>query len=185
VNQIPYSLPSSFFWLPFFFGVHFHGQTKGTDLHHTVSMVGVTDPGISGAWLGWGSYLSEFICKYIHVHLQKKHTSEHPLPYLRSDLKSSANFGLDHTFKIFKKIKKYIPASGVYQGHSTCIFVPCSRFLHTCQLNPVRPYQLYRYSLSSINDTQGHKNFSFCEQTLHNGLIHYSSTHWLLKTLRR
>ena len=36
----------------FFFGVHFYVQTLGTYLHHTVSMVGVTDPGISGAWLG-------------------------------------------------------------------------------------------------------------------------------------
>jgi hypothetical protein len=32
--------------------VHFCMQNLGTDLHHTVSMVGVTDPGISGAWLG-------------------------------------------------------------------------------------------------------------------------------------
>jgi hypothetical protein len=41
-------------------------------------MVGVTDPGIFGA--GWGEVLilSEFICKYPHVYLQKKHTSEHP-----------------------------------------------------------------------------------------------------------
>jgi hypothetical protein len=35
-----------------FFGVHFYGQTPGIYLHHTVSMVGVTDPCISGAWLG-------------------------------------------------------------------------------------------------------------------------------------
>ena len=55
-NQIPYQTPSSFFRLRFFFGVHFYGQTPGTRLHHTVLLVRVTDPGISGAWLGWGSY---------------------------------------------------------------------------------------------------------------------------------
>jgi hypothetical protein len=41
-----------FFLIAVFFGVHFYGQTLGTYLHHTVSMVGVTDPGISGSWLG-------------------------------------------------------------------------------------------------------------------------------------
>jgi hypothetical protein len=70
----------------FFFGVHFYRQTPGTYLHHTILLVGVTDPGISGP--GWGKVLilSEFIWEYIHVHLQKKHTSEHPLPDLRPDL---------------------------------------------------------------------------------------------------
>jgi hypothetical protein len=51
-NQIPYRLPSSFFRLRFFLGLNFCGQTPGTDLHHTVLLVGVTDPGNSGAWLG-------------------------------------------------------------------------------------------------------------------------------------
>ena len=39
---------------------------------------------------GWGEVLilSVFISEYLHVHLQKKHTSEHPLPDLRPDLES-------------------------------------------------------------------------------------------------
>jgi hypothetical protein len=117
-NQIPYT-PSSFFWLRFFFGVYFYRQTPGTYLHHTVMLVGFTDPGISGAWLGWGSYLSEFIWEYLHVHLQKKHTSEHPLLDLRLDWESWPNFGLEQSFKIFKNHQKHITASGVSQGHST------------------------------------------------------------------
>jgi hypothetical protein len=51
-NQIPYRTTSSFFRLRFFFGLNFCGQTLGTCLHHTISMVGDTDPGISRAWLG-------------------------------------------------------------------------------------------------------------------------------------
>jgi hypothetical protein len=35
-------------------------------------MVGVTDPGISRAWLGEVLILSEFIWEYSSVHLQKK-----------------------------------------------------------------------------------------------------------------
>jgi hypothetical protein len=35
--------------------------------------------------------------------------------------------------------------------------------------------------LTSINHTQGHKNFSFCEQTLHKGLID-ASCNWLQST---
>jgi hypothetical protein len=35
---------------------------------------------------------------------KKKHTSEHPLPDLRPDLESKANFGLEQTFKILKNI---------------------------------------------------------------------------------
>ena len=50
---------------------------------------------------------------------KKKHTSEHPLPDLRPDLESQANFGLEQTFKIFKNLQKHIPASGVDQGHSS------------------------------------------------------------------
>jgi hypothetical protein len=71
---------------------------------------------------GWGEVLilSEFILEYPHVHLQKKHTSEHPLPDLRPDLQSEANFRLEQTFKIFKNLQKHIPASGVCEGHSTC-----------------------------------------------------------------
>jgi hypothetical protein len=45
--------------------------------------------------------------------------------------------------------------------------------------NDSNPLQLY--SLSSINHTQGHKNFSFCEQTLHEGLID-ASCNWLQST---
>ena len=44
-----------------------------------------------------------------------------PLPDLRPDLQSQANFGLEQTFKIFKNLKKHIPASGVYQGYSTIV----------------------------------------------------------------
>ena len=40
---------------------------------------------------------------------------------------------------------------------------------------------LWRYSLTSISDTIGHKNFSFCEQTLHKGLIDASCS-WLQST---
>ena len=38
------------FLIAVFFGVHFYQQTPGTCLHHTVLLVGVTDPGNSGAW---------------------------------------------------------------------------------------------------------------------------------------
>jgi hypothetical protein len=56
---------------------------------------------------GWGEVLilSEFIWKYMDVHLQKKHTSEHPLPDLRPYLKSQVNFGLEQTFKVFKTLE--------------------------------------------------------------------------------
>ena len=56
---------------------------------------------------GWGEVfiVSEFIYEYLHVHLQKKHTSEHPLPDLKLDLESQANFGLEQTFKIFKGLQ--------------------------------------------------------------------------------
>ena len=37
------------------------------------------------------------------------------------------------------------------------------------------------YSLTSINDTKGHKNISFCEQTLYKGLIDASCS-WLQST---
>jgi hypothetical protein len=47
------------------------------------------------------------------------HTSEHPLPDLRLDSESWANFGLEQTFNIFKNSSKHISASEVYQGHST------------------------------------------------------------------
>jgi hypothetical protein len=50
-NQIPYQTPSSFFRLRFFFGVHFCIQTPGTCLHHTVLLVGVTDPCNSGVFI--------------------------------------------------------------------------------------------------------------------------------------
>jgi hypothetical protein len=40
---------------------------------------------------------------------------------------------------------------------------------------------ILQYSLTSINDTIGHKNFSFCEQTLHKGLID-ASCNWLQST---
>jgi hypothetical protein len=50
-NQIPYRLPSSFFRLRFFFGVNFCMQTAGTCLHHTVLLVGVTDPCNSGVFI--------------------------------------------------------------------------------------------------------------------------------------
>jgi hypothetical protein len=48
-DQIPHRLPLSFFLIAAFFGVHFCMQIPGTYLHHTVSMVGVTDLGISRA----------------------------------------------------------------------------------------------------------------------------------------
>jgi hypothetical protein len=82
-------------------------------------MVGVTDPGISGAWLGEVLIFSEFMWKYLHVQHQKKHTSEHPLPYLRPDSESWKFFCLEQTFNIFKNIQKHISSSGVRQGHST------------------------------------------------------------------
>jgi hypothetical protein len=138
-NQIPYRTPSSF-WLRFFFGEHFYWQTPGTDLHHTVSMVGVTDPGISGAWLGWGSYLSEFISEYIDVHLQKKHTSEHPCQIWDWFWNSKSNFGLERTFKIFKNLQKQITASGVCQGHSTKFSM-----FYSAVLNLVPLFERYSY----------------------------------------
>ena len=39
-------------------------QTPGTCLHHTVLLVGVTDPGNSGAWVGWGSY-------FVQIYMEK------------------------------------------------------------------------------------------------------------------
>jgi hypothetical protein len=53
------------------------------------------------------------------VHLQKKHTSEHPLPDLRPYLESWTNLGLEQTFKIFKNLQNPISSSGVGQGHSS------------------------------------------------------------------
>jgi hypothetical protein len=44
------SLTVEFFSIAVFFGVHFYRQTPGTCLHHTVLLVGVTDPSNSGAW---------------------------------------------------------------------------------------------------------------------------------------
>ena len=41
--------------------------------------------------------------------------------------------------------------------------------------------QVQLYSLTSINDTIGHKNFSFCEHTMHKGLID-ASRDWLQST---
>jgi hypothetical protein len=54
VSEIKFPIPYRrvFFLLWLFLGVHFYGQTPDTYLHHTVFMVKVTDPGISGAWLG-------------------------------------------------------------------------------------------------------------------------------------
>ena len=49
---------------------------------------------------------------------KKKHTSEHPVPDLRPDLESWANFGLEQTFKFPKKSSNRISASGVDQGYS-------------------------------------------------------------------
>jgi hypothetical protein len=48
---------------------------------------------------------------------KKKQTSEHPLPYLGPDLEYYLDFGIEQTFEIFKNLQKYIPASGVGQGH--------------------------------------------------------------------
>jgi hypothetical protein len=39
------------FLIAVFFGVHFYWQTPGTCLHHTVLLVGVTDPGNSGDFI--------------------------------------------------------------------------------------------------------------------------------------
>ena len=50
-----------------------------------------------------------------------------------------------------------------------------STAVHTCSCLKLP------YSLTSINDTIGHKNFSFCEQTLHKGLID-ASCNWLQST---
>jgi hypothetical protein len=103
-NQISYRSPSSFFRLRCFLGVNF------------------SEYWLSGAWMGRGSYFClNLIYKYRNVQLQKKHTSEHPLPDLRPDFESWANFGLQQTFKIFKNIQKHISSSGVGQGHSTAV----------------------------------------------------------------
>jgi hypothetical protein len=55
--------------------------------------------------------------------IKKKHTSEHPLPDLRPDLESCANFGLEQTLNIFKNIQKHISSSGVRQGHSKSVVI--------------------------------------------------------------
>ena len=54
------SITVTFFFIAIFFGVHFYGQTPGTYLHHTVSMVELPDTAILGP--GWGEVLilSEF-----------------------------------------------------------------------------------------------------------------------------
>ena len=50
--KFPIDYRRVFFLIVVFFGVHFYGQTPVIYLHYTVSMVRVTDPEISGAWLG-------------------------------------------------------------------------------------------------------------------------------------
>ena len=54
-NQVVIGFPIDyrrvFFDCGFFFGVHFCIQTLGTCLHHTVLLVGVTDPGNSGVFI--------------------------------------------------------------------------------------------------------------------------------------
>ena len=62
----------------------------------------------------------------------KKHTSEHPLPDLRPDLKSCSNYGLEQTFKIFKNLQKHISTSGVDQGHSSILSVRNIYFTSVC-----------------------------------------------------
>ena len=52
--------------------------------------------------------------------------------------------------------------------------------MHILVLN-VLLFLVVLYSLTSINITIGHKNFSFCEQTLHKGLID-ASCNWLQST---
>ena len=84
-----YHLPSSFFLITVFFGVHFYGQTPGTYLHHTVSMVGVTGSrhfwGLAGVWFLF--YLNLYENIYMFT-FKKKHFLERPLQDLRPDLES-------------------------------------------------------------------------------------------------
>ena len=127
-NQIPYRTPSSFFWLRFFFGVHFYRQTQGTCLHHTVLLVGVTDPGNSGAWLGWGSY---FILIYMEIStFSNAHNFVKNLVWTSfySPFWSSwADLSFAPTFRVWRQI--LFSASALNQVHSTststrvCIFV--------------------------------------------------------------
>jgi hypothetical protein len=51
----------------FFFGLHFCVQTLGTRLHHTVLLVGVTDPGNSGAFI-FESCIYMGIFKFSNAH---------------------------------------------------------------------------------------------------------------------
>ena len=66
-NQIPYRLPSSFFLIAVFFGVHFYRQTPRTCLHHTVLLVGVTDPGNSGVFI-FESWIYMGISSFSNAH---------------------------------------------------------------------------------------------------------------------
>jgi hypothetical protein len=84
-------------------------------------MVGVTDPGISGAWLGWGSYfiwIYMVISTYSNGHISLKNliwtSSYSPFWSSWSDL-SFAPF-----FRVWRHI--LFPASGVDQGYSNTKF---------------------------------------------------------------
>jgi hypothetical protein len=68
IIKFPIDYRRVFFRLRFFFGVHFYEQTPGTDLHHTVLLVGVTDP----AFLehGWGEVLF-YLNLYVNIHIFK------------------------------------------------------------------------------------------------------------------
>jgi len=67
--------------------------------------------------------------------------------------------------------------------HQDSKMVPCAQCTH----NPMMLWlsvafiEYTEYSLSSKKATVGHKNFSFCEQTLHKGLID-ASCDWLQST---
>ena len=112
-NQIPYHLPSSFFWLRFFFGVNFCGQTPGTCLHHTVLLVGVTDPCNSGVFI-FESWIYMGISTFSNAHNFVKNlvwTS-----FYSPFWSSWADLSFAPTFRVWRQI--LFSASAFDQGHS-------------------------------------------------------------------
>jgi hypothetical protein len=109
-TQIPDHLPSSFFRLRFFFGVHFWMQTPGTCLHHTVLLVGVTDPCNSGvfifeSWIYMGLYsfsnAHNFVKNLVWTSLYSKFWS------------SWADLSFAPTFRVWRQILFFLLALSV------------------------------------------------------------------------
>ncbi len=108
------SITVEFFWLRFFFGVHFYRQTPGTCLLHTVLLVGVTDPGNSGVFI-FESWIYMGLSSFSNAHNFVKNlvwTS-----FYSPFWSSWADLSFAPTFRVWRQI--LFSASALCQGHST------------------------------------------------------------------